>query len=121
MSDHAIQFEITKLQKSISAIENNITDIREEYDQQMTELAEEKNYDPWFYSAGIILVILFLFKLTFSCFFLLLIFGGLFYCYKKFLHKEKRVIDIKKDFEQKLQEQKELLAKRQGELQKYEK
>jgi Ca2+/Na+ antiporter len=119
MSDHAIQFEITKLQKSISSIEANIAKITEEYDKQMSELAEERNYDPWFYAAGALLFVLFLFKLTFSSFLILMLFIGLFVAYKKFLHKEKRVIEIKQDYEQNLKNQENLLVKRHEELEKY--
>ena len=121
MSNHAIQFEIDKLQKSVSSIEKNIVKIKEEYDKEMSELAEEKNYDPWFYVAGALLFILFLFKLTFSSFFLLAIFVGLFVAYKKFLHKEKRVVEINQEYKSKLKEQETLLADRQEELQKYTK
>lgn len=119
MSDHAVKFEIEKLQKSISTIEKNIAKVNADYEKEMGELAEERNYDPWFYAAGALLFILFLFKRTFSSFFLLLLFAGLFYAYKKFLHKERRVIDIKEEFAKNLKEQEELLAKRQEELKKY--
>jgi len=121
MNDHAVKFEIDKLQKSLFSIEKNIVQIKEEYDKQMSELAEEKNYDPWFYLAGALLFILFLFKLTFSSFVLLAIFAGIFIAYKKFLHKEKRVVEINKEYQSKLKKQETLLAGRQEELQKYKK
>ena len=128
MSDHAIQFEIENLRKSISAIEGNISDIKAEYDKQMSELAEETNYDPWFYAAIGFSAIWLLYKLftaslfiAFSSFCLLAFICGMFYIYKKFLHKEKRVVEIKAESEKRLQEQEGILLLRHKELENYEK
>ena len=127
MDDHAIQFEIRKLQESISSIETNISDIKTEYDKQMRELAEETNYDPWFYAAIGFSAVWFLYKLfsaslviIFSSFVLLIFLCCMFYVYKKFLHKETRVIEIKEEYEKNLLEQEKLLAERREALSQYE-
>lgn len=127
MSDHAIQFEIDKLQKSIKMLEANIADLNVEYEKQMGELAEERNYDPWFYAGIGVCVVWFIYKLftdrlliIFFSFFFLGIVCTAFYLYKNFLHKGKRVIGIKEDHQAKLKKQEELLAKRREELAQYE-
>lgn len=127
MRDHAVRFEIEKLQKSISNIEKNIADFDAEYESQVNEIEEEINYDPWFYAAIIICFLWFIYKIftdrlliIFSSFIFLLIICGLFFLYKKFLHRDKRLQDIKDEHQHKIEEQEKLIATRRKELAEYE-
>lgn len=128
ISDHAKQFEVDKLQKSITSLEHNISDINSKFEKEMEELAEEKNYDIYFKIGIPFGAIWFVYKVftdswvvsSFSFIFFAII-CGLFFAYKKFLNKEARVKDFKEKHQQKLQEQEELLAKRREELSKFEK
>lgn len=106
-----------QLKKGISSLEENIVDNREDYEKSMSELAEEKNYDLWFQIGGAVMVVLFLYKRTFSSFFIVLIFGGIYYGYWKYLRKETRVVEIKEGYEKRLNELELLLDKRKKELQ----
>ena len=111
------EFEMGQLKKGISSLEENIVDNREDYEKSMSELAEEKNYDLWFQIGGAVMVVLFLYKRTFSSFFIVLIFGGIYYGYWKYLRKETRVVEIKEGYEKRLNELELLLDKRKKELQ----
>ena len=88
-------FEAGQLRKAVAEIEKNIAEIEKGFELKTGELAKERNYEPWFYMALGIAVLFFLFKLTFSSFFLAAFLGGLVYLYKKFLHKDVRMLELK--------------------------
>lgn len=115
-SESINEFEVGQLKKSIFSLEEKIVENRDDYEKSMSELAEERNYDLWFQIGGGLLIILFLFKRTFSSFFIVLIFGAIYYGYRKYLRKENRVVEIKEDYEKRLNELELLLDKRKKEL-----
>jgi len=117
-SEHNTLFEIDKLEKSIVDIEHNITDINEEFHLQMKDLAKERNYEPWFKVALITGIVWFIYKHSFSSFFLFLILLACFLIYKKFFHKEKRVLELKEDLKVKLQPKEAILAQQKKEVAK---
>ncbi|MBN1865385.1 MAG: hypothetical protein JW808_10825 [Victivallales bacterium] len=109
-------FEAGQLHRGVAEIERKIAEIEEEFKAKSDELSKERNYEPWFYIALGIGVLFFLFKLTFSSFFLAAFLGGLVYLYKKFLHKDVRILEMQKVHEKNLELQRQLLGQRRKEL-----
>ncbi len=109
-------FEAGQLRKAVAEIEKNIAEIEKGFELKTGELAKERNYEPWFYMALGIAVLFFLFKLTFSSFFLAAFLGGLVYLYKKFLHKDVRMLELKFEHDKNMESQIKLLGQRRKEL-----
>jgi hypothetical protein len=99
------------IKKSIVTLEKTILEINNRYSENIQEIEEEKDYELYIKIGLGIVVLLFLFKLTFSSFFFVLIMVGLYLAFKKFLSKEARIADLKQQCKVELKEKEELLRK----------
>ena len=125
VSDHTnkatLQREIAKLREHILSIEKNIDAINQQYKEQMTDLAEEKDYTLFFYIATAGVVLNLIFKFNIPGLLIALIFAAIFYTYKKYFDKTARAERISMEMNEKTRELKNQIITLEKEIEEVEK
>ena len=120
-NEAALGNEVDQIEKNIDGLEKNISDLESKREMRLGELADEKNYDLFFYIGGGLVLLNVIFRFNIPGLVIAFVFAGMFSVYKKYFNKEKRAAQINADVNQEIDVLKGKVEERRDEIGKAEK
>lgn len=118
LSKSSSERDILHIEKSIESIEKNISDLKNKRSLELSGLADEKNYDIFFYVGTVLVLLNLIFRFTYIGLLIAVVFVLLFAFYKMFFTKQKRAASINVDIDTQIDDLNQKISDRHEEIKK---